>query len=112
MPNDNEQGTRVEVAPRCRVALGMVKKLLQQRRRTGDLGPRPPLAGRKPMIVAAHRGPIRSLLDKRNELTWKALRQAVGRQCSLQALPVVLGKMGRTYKKRFFTEFRGKPDGS
>jgi hypothetical protein len=32
----------------------MVKKLLQQRRRTGDIAPRQHFAGRKPMIVAAH----------------------------------------------------------
>ncbi len=97
---DQEQGTRGEVAHRFRVSLGMVKKLLQQRRRTGDLGPRHHLAGRKPMILAAHRGQIRSLLAQRNDLTLKELRQAVGLHCSLQAIHVVLGKMGLTYKKR------------
>ena len=30
---DNEEGTRWEIAHRFRVSLGMVKKLLQQRRR-------------------------------------------------------------------------------
>ncbi len=97
---DHDEGTRVEVAHRFRVSLGMVKKLLQQRRRTGDIGPRHHLAGRKPMIVAAHHGQIRSLLAKRNDLTLKELRQAVGLRCSLQAIHVVLGKMGLTYKKR------------
>ena len=33
---DNADGTRDQVATRYRVSLGMVKKLLQQRRRTGD----------------------------------------------------------------------------
>ena len=32
---DHEDGTREEIAMRYRVSLGMVKKLLQQRRRTG-----------------------------------------------------------------------------
>ena len=34
---DAGEGTRETVAARFRVSLGMVKKLLQQRRRTGDL---------------------------------------------------------------------------
>jgi transposase len=78
----------------------MVKKLLQQRRRTGDIAPRHRFAGRKPMILASHRSQIRSLLAKKNDLTLNELRQAMGLSCSLQAIHVVLGKMGLTYKKR------------
>jgi len=97
---DNQEGTRAEVAHRFRVSLGMVKKLLQQRRRTGDIAPRHHFAGRKPMIVAARQSQMRSLLAKRSDLTLKELRQATGLKCSLQAINVVLGKMGLTYKKR------------
>jgi transposase len=97
---DNAEGTRAEIAHRFRVSLGMVKKLLQQRRRTGDIAPRHHYAGRKPMIVAAHRSQMRSLLAKKNDLTLKELRGAMGLKCSFQAIHVVLGKMGLTYKKR------------
>jgi transposase len=97
---DNAEGTRAEMAHRFRVSLGMVKKLLQQRRRTGDIAPRHHYAGRKPMIVAAHRSQMRSLLAKKNDLTLKELRGAMGLKCSFQAIHVVLGKMGLTYKKR------------
>jgi|SRR5215472_5703065 len=97
---DNEEGTRAEVAQRFRVSLAMVKKLLQQRRRTGDIAPRHRFSGRKPMIVVTHRNLMRSLLTKKNDLTLKELRQATGLKCSLQAINVVLGKMGLTYKKR------------
>jgi len=97
---DNDEGTRGEVAHRFRVSLGMVKKLLQQRRRTGDIAPRHRFAGRKPMILARHRSQIRSLLAKKNDLTLNELRQALGLSCSLQAIHVVLGRMGLTYKKR------------
>jgi transposase len=97
---DNEEGTRVEIAHRFRVSLGLVKKLLQQRRHTGDITPRHRYSGRKPMIVAAHRGQLRALLVKKNDLTLKELRQATGLKCSLQAIHVVLGKLGLTYKKR------------
>ena len=97
---DRDEGTRPEIAHRFRVSLGMVKKLLQQRRRTGDIAPRHRFAGRKPMIVATHKSQIRSLLTKRNDLTLKELREATGLKCSLQAIHIVLGKMGLTYKKR------------
>ena len=97
---DNDEGTRAEVAHRFRVSLGMVKKLLQQRRRTGDIAPRHHFAGRKPMIVSTHQSQMRALLAKKNDLTLKELRQASGLRCSLQAINVVLGRMGLTYKKR------------
>jgi transposase len=97
---DQAEGTRLEVAHRFRVSLGMVKKLLQRRRHTGDIAPRHRFAGRKPMIVATHRSQMRSLLARKNDLTLKELREATGLKCSLQAINVVLGKMGLTYKKR------------
>jgi transposase len=97
---DKQEGTRAEMAHRFRVSLGMVKKLLQQRRRTGSIAPRHHLAGRKPTILPVHRTHFRSLLTKRNDLTLKELREAAGLRCSLQAVHVVLAKMGLTYKKR------------
>jgi transposase len=97
---DRDEGTRAEIAHRFRVSLGMVKKLLQQRRHTGDIAPRYRFCGRKPMIVGAHQSQMRALLARKNDLTLKELREATGLQCSLQAINVVLGKMGLTYKKR------------
>jgi transposase len=97
---DNDAGTRADMARRFRVSLGLVKKLLQQRRRTGDIAPRHRYSGRKPMIVATHRSQLRALLHQKNDLTLKELRGATGLKCSLQAINVVLGKLGLTYKKR------------
>ena len=51
---DKKEGTREEIANRYRVSLGMVKKLLQQRRRTGEIGARHHRSGRRPMILATH----------------------------------------------------------
>src|SRR5215471_18276950 len=83
---DHNEGTREEIAGRFRVSLGMVKKLLQQRRHTGDIGPRHHRSGRKPVIVAAHRGQLRALLTRKNDLTLQELRVATGLKCSLQAI--------------------------
>lgn len=97
---DNTEGNREEIAARFRVSLGMVKKLLRQRRHTGDIAPRHRFSGRKPTIEATYRGQFRGLLARKNDLTLKELRMATGLKCSLQAINVVLGKMGLTYKKR------------
>lgn len=96
---DAGEGTREEIAQRFRVSLGMVKKLLQQRRRTGDIGARHHLAGRKPMIAETHQRQLRSLLADKVDLTLRQMRAALELDCSLQAIHVVLGKMELTYKK-------------
>ena len=97
---DQQEGTREQVAHRYRVSLGMVKKLLQQRRRTGDLAPRHHYSGRKPIILAAHHRELRALLGQRPDLTLKELRAAAALNCSLVAIHYALAKMGLTYKKR------------
>src|SRR5437667_2165497 len=97
---DNAEGTRDQIASRYRVSLGMVKKLLQQRRRTGDIAPRHHLSGRKPLIVGAHRRQMRTLLSKKPDLTLKELRGALELECSLPAIHYALEGLGLTYKKR------------
>lgn len=97
---DNAEGTRVEIANRFRVSLGMVKKLLQQRKRTGEIGARHCFSGRKPRIVESHQKEIRVLLGAKPDMTLKELRDALALDCTLPALHYVLAKMGLTYKKR------------
>jgi transposase len=92
--------TREEVAKWFGVSLGMVKKLLQQRRAIGDLGPLHHRAGRKPMILPRHRQRFAALLKKQSDLTLAELRDATGLTCSLAAICYVLGDMELTYKKR------------
>jgi transposase len=101
---DNDEGTREQIARRFRVSLGMVKKLLQQRRRTGCIKARHHLAGRKPTIVAEHRIAMRRQLKRKPDLTLAELRDAVGLLCTLPALHYVLADMGLTYKKRHFAQ--------
>ena len=97
---DAGEGTREEVAARFRVSLGMVKKLLQQRRHTGDIAPRHHHSGRKPRIVAAHRRQLRALVRAQPDLTLAELRTAVALDCTLPAIHYVLKAMGLSYKKR------------
>ena len=97
---DNLEGTRQEIAERYRVSLGMVKKLLQQRKRTGQIGARHAYSGRKPLIVQAHENQMRTLLAHKPDMTLKELRLALDLDCSLPAIHYVLSDMGLTYKKR------------
>ena len=97
---DQEEGTREEVAARYRVSLGLVKKLLQQRRRTGDIRPRHHRSGRKPLILPTHHRQMRVLLGQKPDLTLKELRAAVALSCTLPAIHYALQKIGLTYKKR------------
>lgn len=97
---DGQEATREQIATRYRVSLGMVKKLLQQRRRTGDIGPRHHRSGRRPTIVDVHYRQMRTLLGRKPDLTLKELRQAVGLDCTLPAIHYALKKLGLTYKKR------------
>ena len=78
----------------------MVKKLLQQRRRTGNIGARHSYSGRKPIIVQAHENQMRTLLGQKPDMTLKELREALGLDCSLPAIHYALSDMGLTYKKR------------
>ena len=97
---DSGHETRESVASRFRVSVGMVKKLLQQRRRLGDLRPQHHRAGRKPKIQAAHRLRLRQELAAKPDLTLAELRERTQLQCSLPAIHYALADMGLTLKKR------------
>lgn len=97
---DQETVTREEIAHRFGVSLGMVKKLLQQRRHTGDIRPRHRFSGRKPKILSRHRQQLRKLLINQPDLTLAQLRMATGLSCSLSAIHHALASMNLTYRKR------------
>jgi len=97
---DSEDGTRDQVAKRFRVSLGMVKKLLQQRRDRREIGAQHYRSGRKPIIVEKHREQMKSLLIKKPDLTLNELKEFLGLECSLTAIHNALEDMKLTYKKR------------
>jgi transposase len=97
---DQEEGTREEIAKRYRVSLGLVAKLLHQRRRTGKIAARHEYSGRKPKLLGSHRQQLRALLAKKPDLTLRELQAALDVDCTLPAIHYVLVAMGLTYKKR------------
>jgi len=96
---DADAGTREEVAWRFRVSLGLVKKLLQQRRRLGDLRPQHHRAGRKPRLLEQHRQRLRRLVAEKPDRTLRELRAALGLDCALPTIHYALAALGLTFKK-------------
>lgn len=96
---DRGDSTRLQVAERYAVSLGMVKKLLQQRRRTGDIAPRHRFSGRKPKITTQHQRRLKRLVDKDPDLTLEELRAAIGIDCTLPAIHYALRRIGLSLKK-------------
>ena len=99
---DRGDVSRDQVARRFEVSLGMVKKLIQQRRHTGSIAPMHHRSGRKPVILDSHRREMRVLLAAKPDLTLEEIRTRLGLGCTIQAIHYVLVDMGLTYKKRRF----------
>jgi transposase len=97
---DRGDGTRQQIADRYDVSLGMVKKLLQQRRHTGDISARHRYSGAKPKITVRHQKLLIRLLGDHPDMTLEELREAIGVSCTPQAVHYVLLRMGLSLKKR------------
>ena len=97
---DRGDGTRLQIAERYNVSLGMVKKLLQQRRKTGDIAPRHRFSGAKPKITAKHERQLKRLVRDHPDMTLVELRDAIAVPCTPQAVHYALERMGLSLKKR------------
>ena len=97
---DRGDGTREQIADRYDVSLGMVKKLLQQRRHTGDIAPRHRFSGATPKITPKHERQLRRLVAKQPDMTLEELRDAVGVACTVPAIHYALKRMDLPLKKR------------
>jgi transposase len=97
---DRGESTRQAVAARFEVSLGFVKKLLSQRKRMGTIEARHYRAGRKAKLESGHGQRLRNEVARKPDSTLKELKEALGLECTPQAIHWVLKKMGLTYKKR------------
>lgn len=97
---DRGDATREQIANRYNVSLGMVKKLLQQRRNTGDIAARHCYSGAKPKITAQHQERLVCLIRDNPDMTLEELRDAIGISCTPQAVFYALARMGLSLKKR------------
>ena len=101
---DEKQGTREEIARRFRVSLGMVKKLLQQRSKTKDLGDRHRFSGRKAKVLPIYRERLEKLVAAEPDLTLAQIKARLSMSCTVPAVHYALLALGLTYKKRRSTQ--------
>lgn len=97
---DEGKWTQEEVAKRFRVSLGMVKKLLLQRRRTGRIEARHGFSGRKAKLLPERGQELKGLVAKEPDITLAEIKGRLGLACTIPAIHQVLVKLGLTYKKR------------
>jgi len=97
---DAEEGTREEVARRFKVSEGMVKKMLAQRTKTGDLRPRHRFSGRKARLLPAQGERLKMLIARQPDLTLAELKTRLALDCTVAAVHWAVTKLGLTYKKR------------
>jgi transposase len=97
---DCGKSTREAVAKRFEVSLGFIKKLLSQRKREGTIEPLYYRAGRKVRLEPEHGRRLKDEVARKPDSTLEELKEALGLECTPQAIHWVLNKMGLTYKKR------------
>src|SRR5215207_6102292 len=108
---ENLEGSFREIARRFRVSLTFVTRLMQRRRQTGDLAPKPHGGGRSPALDGAAQRRLRRLLQKQPDLTLAEMRQRLGLSCSLVAIWRTLRRMKITRKKKdLHHDERDRPD--
>jgi transposase len=90
---DAAEGTRQEIADRFGVSLGMVKKLLAQRKKLGMLEPQNHRCGRKSILSEQDLLWLRKTVEQRRDLTLKKLCRAYNKPCSVMTISRGLQKI-------------------
>lgn len=91
--------SRAEVAERFSVSESWIRRLLQRRRDTGSIAPRPRGGGQPPAFDAGRAERLREAVAADPDATLKELAGAVGVACSTSAVDRALRRLGITRKK-------------
>ena len=87
-----------EVAAKFRVSRSWVNRLVQRRRETGEVGPRPQTVFRK-QAFAGQEDRLRALVDAQPDRTLAELREALQSSASLSSVWRALDRLQLTVKK-------------
>lgn len=97
---DKGGSSRQQIADRFLVSLGMVKKLLQQRRHTGDIGPQHHRAGRHRKIAKADEPRLLALVRAQPDATLEELHERLAIECHVTTVHRSLRRLRQRYKKK------------
>lgn len=87
-----------EVASKFRVSVSWVNRLMQRRRETGEVGPRPQTVFKK-HAFAGQEDQLRALVDAQPDRTLAELREALQSAASLSSVWRALERLELTVKK-------------
>src|SRR4051794_17234802 len=96
---DRGEGTREEIAKRFGVGVAWVYRLLQPRRQSGSIAPRPHGGGQKPAFDPPASDRLRQAVADCPDATLEELRAAAGVACGTSAVHRALKRMGLPRKK-------------
>ena len=101
---DAGEGTRQQIADRFKVSLGLVKKLLAQRKRLGTIEPQYQNVGRKPAFDREYLIQLDKFLQKHADATLREIQGhfSDGVSCSIQAVANALKRLDWRYKKNCY----------
>lgn len=97
---DDGAETRAEIAERFTVSESWIRRLLQRRRASGSLAPKPHGGGQPPAFDPAAADRLRRAVNAAPDATLEELARASGVACSTSAVDRALGRLGITRKKR------------
>jgi transposase len=97
---DNHEGSRREIARRFRVDVSWITRLLQRRRDTGSIEPRPHGGGKTPLLDQKDLERLRLLVAKHPDATLHQLRDRLGVGGSIMLIWRALKSLGITRKKK------------
>jgi transposase len=89
-----------QLAGLFRVSLSCIVRLLQRRRASGSVAPKPHGGGTPPKVDAAALERLRALLRDQPDATLTELRERLGIPCSIMAIDRALRRAGITRKKK------------
>jgi transposase len=101
---DAGEGNRQQVANRFKVSLGLVKKLLAQRRKLGTIEPQYQNVGRKPAFDGESLKQLDKFLQKHTDATLIEIQEHFSGSvsCSLQAIANAIKRLDWRYKKKHY----------
>ncbi len=83
---DNGEGSQRQIAATFRVSLSFVSRLLQRRRQTGSLEPKPHGGSPPPILTTEDQKRLDKLIHDKPDATLEELRQKGGFRCSLTTI--------------------------
>lgn len=91
--------TRAEIAERFTVSESWIRRLLQRRRETGSIEPKPRGGGQPPAFAGEAADRLRAAVEAVPDATLKELAVAAGVACSTSAVDRALRRLRITRKK-------------